>query len=667
MKKFLVLFVLAVTIPFSLFSQQNKKVKDALTYINEQFKEYNAYNMQWKVDEVKKTVTSTSTYYKITYPLESIETIEYIASDQVMEFTCKGDKNCISLYDLDNSTTSTKSSNRANLTSGSSIGKKVADAFLTIQSELVKGSGSNVLSTELPNKPIKNANVKKALDYINEQFKEYNAYDLQWGVDEANKILVSKSKYFRVEYPLASISEFKYKTEIVTLSCSDDGECITSLDLDYKTTSTKSSNTVNLTSGNTIGAKVIENFYIIQKELTGINNSNISNDGGNIANPKIKQALDYINEQFKEYNAYNMQWKVDEIKKTVTSTSTYYKITYPLETIETIEYIAADQVMEFTCSGEKKCISLYDLDNSTTSTKSSNRANLTSGSTIGKKVTDAFLTIQSELTGGNINSNNKSTELPNAPIKNAKVKEALEFINEQFKEYNAYDMQWGIDEQKKILVSKSMYFRVEYPLESIESFTFSSKIVKLTCSDGDCISSYDLEYKTTTSKSSNTVNLTSNTTLGEKVIEAFYTIKSELTGGSNIKINNNVNNAKIDEALEYINTQFDIYNIYEVQFWLEKDKGNIKSKSKYFEVTYPIKSLKKIVLYERGAKDYLVEFYCKDDDKCIKSIDKDNDEVNYQSNYSVNLPCSLTIGNKVIASFETIVKELGGKLVQDDE
>ncbi len=537
MKKIVYLIILVSLLPLSAFTQQNKKVKDALTYINQQFEDYNAYNMQWKVDEIKKTITSTSTYYKITYPLSSISLIKYNNSSQVMEFTCIDEENCISLFDLDTKKTSTKSTNSANLTCGTTIGKKVVDAFYTIQSELSGKSEVKTVSTNLPNKPIKNANVKKALTYINEQFKEYNAYDMQWGVDEENKILVSKSKYFRVEYPLATISSFKFKTEIVTLTCSGDDECISSLDLDDKTTSTKSSNTVNLTSDIGIGEKVIDAFYTIQSELTG-----------------------------------------------------------------------------------------------------------------------------------SVKTNSSSSELPNKPIKNAKVKEALNYINEQFKEYNAYDMQWGVDEVNKILVSKSMYYRVEYPLASISSFEYTNKIVKLTCSDDDCITSLDLEYKTTSNKSSNTVNLTSNGVIGDKVIEAFYTIQSELTGGVGIVTNNNINNdTKVDEAIEYINTQFELYNKYDVQFSLDKTKGNLKSKSKYFQVTYPIKSLKKIVLYKRDVKDYLVEFYCKEDGKCIKSFDIETEDISYQSSYSVNLTCSQVIGDKVIEAFVTIVKAYGGKLVQDDD
>jgi len=111
----------------------------------------------------------------------------------------------------------------------------------------------------------------------------------------------------------------------------------------------------------------------------------------------------------------------------------------------------------------------------------------------------------------------------------------------------------------------------------------------------------------------------------------------------------------------------DALNIYDVQFWVDKDNGNIKSKSKYFEVTYPVKSLKKIVLYKRDVKDYLVEFYCKNDGKCIKSKDNETKDISTQSSYSVNLTSSQVIGDKVIAAFKTIVKEMGGKLIQDED
>lgn len=513
--------------------------------------------------------------------------------------------------------------------------------------------------TELPNKPIKNVNVKKALNYINEQFKEYNAYNMQWGVDETNKILVSKSKYFRVEYPLASISSFKYKNEIVTLTCSDD-ECITSLDLDYNTTSTKSSNTVNLTSGNTIGEKVIEAFYTIQSELTGIDVSNISStDLPNkpIKNAKVKEALNFINEQFKEFNAYNMQWGVDETNKILVSKSKYFRVEYPLASIESFSY--ENKIVKLECSGDD-CITSLDLEYNSSTKKTSNTVNLTSNGVIGQKVVDAFYTIQSELTGGKNISNNQTLS--------ANVKKALEYINEQFAEYNAYNMQWSIDGSKKAIISTSKYYKITYPLSSIETIKYiaGDQVMEFTCKDEDnCISLYDLDNYNTSTKSTNRANLTCGSSIGNKVTEAFLTIQSELTGSSNIKTSNG-NNAKVDEAMEFINTQFEIYNKYDVQFWIEKDKGNLKSKSKYFEVTYPIKSLKKIVLYKRDVKDYLVEFYCKNGD-CIKSKDIETDDVSYQSEYSVNLPCSQSIGDQVIESFETIVKEYGGKLVQDDE
>jgi hypothetical protein len=101
------------------------------------------------------------------------------------------------------------------------------------------------------------------------------------------------------------------------------------------------------------------------------------------------------------------------------------------------------------------------------------------------------------------------------------------------------------------------------------------------------------------------------------------------------------------QDLDYINKEFKKNNAYDVQFWLE-DSKTLKSKSIYFELTYPIDELENVI-YE----NQIIEFKCISG-SCITSLDLESRVKTFKDSFSVNYTSDEN-GNLIARNFNTII------------
>jgi len=70
---FLIIFSASAFFSFS----QTEKLYHSLDYINEQFKKFNTYNLQFQLDAEGKNLISRSIYFEVTYPINQLSSIYY--------------------------------------------------------------------------------------------------------------------------------------------------------------------------------------------------------------------------------------------------------------------------------------------------------------------------------------------------------------------------------------------------------------------------------------------------------------------------------------------------------------------------------------------------------------------------------------------------------------
>ena len=363
----ILILILFVFTSEKLFAQ-SKKANDKLVFINNQFQKYNQYGVHFWIDENEKVLKSESQYFIVTYPILDIDNFSFYS--KIIKIDCGGRGECISSVDKDDYSKTPKSDNTINLDCDESIGNKVVLAFYDLQTEvkIVWGTQKNIKDDSNLNLLTKDEN----LNYINSQFKLYNQYGVHFWIDEKEETLKSESKYFIVTYPLKALSGFAFNSNTLKITCKT-GECISSFDKDYNTSKNQESFTVNLDVDNEVGQKVAQAFLDLQIEFLLEHDNDISYNNI-IVDPQVKQNLDYINKEFKKYNAYDVQFWLED-SKTLKSKSIYFELTYPIEELENVIY--ENQIIEFKCiSGS--CITSLDLESKVKTFKDSFSVNYTS-------------------------------------------------------------------------------------------------------------------------------------------------------------------------------------------------------------------------------------------------------------------------------------------------
>jgi hypothetical protein len=236
----------------------------------------------------------------------------------------------------------------------------------------------------------------------------------------------------------------------------------------------------------------------------------------------------------------------------------------------------------------------------------------------------------------------------------------MEYINQQFKLHNQYNLQYWIEGEN--LKSKSMYFEVTYPLKDLAPVYFTKRgdkdyVINFSCKSGDCIAAYDLDDKKTNYKPTFTVNMEADENTTNKVVEYFNMLREQNAGGQNTT-KSSKSGSNITSDLEFINKQMKKCNPYDLQFSVDMDRKVLKSRSVYFEVTYYPQTLKPVELNTTGNETSLIKFSCKNGVTCLISIDIEDRKSEMKEFYSVNFNCSSQDGAKMVEAFNRILQNL---------
>jgi hypothetical protein len=246
-----------------------------------------------------------------------------------------------------------------------------------------------------------------------------------------------------------------------------------------------------------------------------------------------------------------------------------------------------------------------------------------------------------------------------------KIYSSLDYINEQFKKYNPYKLQFQLDIEGKKLISRSVYFEVSYDITQLSTIYFTKRgdkdcVVFFKCKNDDqCISSVNLSDNNIDLKSEYSFNLETNPEIVEKVVAEFIAIKNGLINIDKMEINSNVEtNSELNSDLEYINKMLKKYNSYNVQFSINWNQKLLQSRSTLFELTYDPATLSNIELISRDVNDYKINFTCKQDENCLTSLSLRDQKTELKNNYPVNFTGNVDEAKKLINSFNHIIQNL---------
>lgn len=246
-----------------------------------------------------------------------------------------------------------------------------------------------------------------------------------------------------------------------------------------------------------------------------------------------------------------------------------------------------------------------------------------------------------------------------------KLNRSLDYINDQFKKFNSYNLHFQLDREGKNLKSRSIYFEVTYPINQLNSIYYTKRgdkdcIVFFKCqNDEQCISSLNIKDSTTDLKSEYSFNLETSPDIAEKVVMEFMAIKNGINNTNNTnEAKAVVNNSDLNADIEYINKMLKKYNSFNIQYSIDWNRKILQSHSTYFEITYYPSTLFTIELITRGENDYKINFTCKLDVTCLTSVDLRDDNIELKNNYPVNFTGNAEEAQKMINSFNQILQNL---------
>jgi hypothetical protein len=162
------------------------------------------------------------------------------------------------------------------------------------------------------------------------------------------------------------------------------------MDLDDKSIEYKSENSVNLESETDVAEKVIAEFMSIKN---GISNVNTGNANSATYGSGQGSDIDFINMMMKNYNPYNLQYRIDPDKKVLQSRSTYFDLTYYPMTLNPVELVKRgdkDYMIKFSCKNDITCLISIDIDDQKSELKSSYSVNFTGNEQEANKLINTF-------------------------------------------------------------------------------------------------------------------------------------------------------------------------------------------------------------------------------------------------------------------------------------
>ncbi len=440
-------------------------IEDNLAFINEQFAKYNKYESEFDVSG--NQLVFKNKFNTAYIPFRDID------------FRINYKHNSIDIYCIDGSKCIEKGNDNweyynVSMIDGSRIAKVIfetLDKCREIRSLIVKKE----------KKAYYGSSEADLLRYINRQFDLYNQYNSRFEVDNDNGQLVFSNRFGTSKIKFSNIV-FKLNTSAksVEFHCKDGSKCIARYDFDGKESTWNYYNVSLVTESD----EMADEAYKVKEKCDQLQAKYVSEDEGADDYNKddaydgdgsVDDLLAYINRQFKNYNKYGSQFKVNKRNQTLIFSN-------EMSTAEPIPF----ENIGFRLDNKHKSIDIYCIDGSECIYKGSEWEYYNISLINSKEeMADVIHTVMEKcrelkslvLNGGEIVDNNQkvkkntgSTEgnRDDNRVKNSKSKALtyLSDINSWYKNNGKAAYIWEIDWTKKQLVYSYDNCKCYIPLEN---------------------------------------------------------------------------------------------------------------------------------------------------------------------------------------------------------
>lgn len=330
--------------------------------------------------------------------------------------------------------------------------------------------------------------ISENLRYINDQFSLYNAYETSFHVDKSTKEMICEDKFGILKANWSDI-EITASESFIGIYCLNMGsECIRYYDKDgtrnYE--EGKSSYTMGLNENDKIISNVnivLEKFAEIKRIITSENHISLGSHNLGVER-QINVELNTVNQIFQRSSEYKNVYTIDFSKKTITATTKSCRAIVPVKSGLSLNYYqrSGDYGYGFYFENSDKSIleSCTSFEDHTEKTHEY-LSNYEDAQTVIHSLKNIINLLESNSLGGGSDG---------TMVGNISADELLHYINEQFRNYNAYNTVYGIDVSSKRLTWKNDFGANYVKFKNLEvRADYENSWIGIYCLSGDeCIS-----------------------------------------------------------------------------------------------------------------------------------------------------------------------------------
>lgn len=496
-----------------------------LRYINEQFSRYNEYETSFSVNVGAKELICEDEFGILKANFDDVEI--RVQGNNIGIFCLNENSKCIRYYGKDG--TRKYDSDYSNYTMGLRENDKIISHINTVLSKFSE------LKQLVTNGSSLSGTIGDNLKYINQQFSLYNGYQTSFNVDTRTKELICEDKFGILKANWSDV-EIRTQGNNVGIFCLDgDSKCIRSYD---KNGTRKYDNDYsNYTMGLRENDKMIPHINTVLGKFSEIKQLVLSGGSGAISNniqSQVESELSIINQIFQRSSEYKNVYIVDYAAKTITSKTANCRAIVPVKSGLSVNYYKRDggtygEGFYFQNSDNSILESCTSFENYTEKTYEYVN-NYNDVQTVIRSLKKIISLLQQNSTTSYSTSNTGSS-----------AASLLSYINEQFRNYNAYNTVYSVDYANRQLIWKNDFGTNYANFNQVEvRVDYQNSWIGVYCLSGDKCIKQVTNSGSTTYYDQYTMSLNSNGSMISHINEVagkFAELKSTVLGGSKPVIN----------------------------------------------------------------------------------------------------------------------------------
>ena len=478
--------------------------------------------------------------------------------------------------------------------------------------------------------------ISSNLQYINNQFDKYNAYETSFSVNLASKELICEDKFGILKANFADV-KIDYEKKNIGIYCLNNDKCIRYYG---KNGTRKPDNDYNnYTMGLRINDEMIPHIDDVIDKFDELKTLVLSDNSPIDINANLR----YINQQFELYNGYNTIFKIDDSRAELICEDKFGVLKAKWSDIE---IRTENENIGIFCLTEGKCIRYYDKEGNRKYDEDYSR--YTMGLRENEKiiphintVLDKFAEIKIAILNGNSYGNTNGIK--------GQIDTELSKINAIFRRSSEYRNTYYVDYDKNAIISKTAKCRAIIPVKSGLSVNYYKK------NGGD----YAYGFYFQNSDNSILESCTSFEEYTEKTYEYLSNYNEVQTTIKSLQkiinlLGKNSNNysfvspTTISGKLHYINVQFSNYNAHNTVWSIDHRKDKLIWENNYGINSAYFRDITIRANYENGW----IGVHCLSGDKCITQMSK-NGSTLYLEQYTM----SLKENGKMIKHMKDVINE----------